>query len=85
MESHGGVILTGKTEEHGERPVPVPPCPPQIPHGLTRARHRASAERGPVTVLLSHGVAYGRLTLYKIPGSTEEVMRYGGLVLNIEV
>jgi hypothetical protein len=25
-----------KTEELGEKPVPVPLCPPQIPHGLTR-------------------------------------------------
>jgi hypothetical protein len=24
----------GKTEELGEKPVPVPLCPPQIPHGL---------------------------------------------------
>jgi hypothetical protein len=36
----------GKTEELGEKPVPVPLCPPQIPHGLPRARTRASAVRG---------------------------------------
>jgi hypothetical protein len=36
----------GKTEELGEKPVPVPLCPPQIPHGLTWARTRASAVRG---------------------------------------
>jgi hypothetical protein len=36
----------GKTEELGEKPVPVPLCPPQIPHGLTRARTRDSAVRG---------------------------------------
>jgi hypothetical protein len=35
----------GKTEELGEKPVPVPLCP-QISHGLTRARTRASAVRG---------------------------------------
>jgi hypothetical protein len=35
----------GKTEELGEKPVPVPLCPPQIPHGLTQARTRASAVR----------------------------------------
>jgi hypothetical protein len=39
-------ILTGETEELGEKPVPVPPCPPQIRHGMTRARTRASAVRG---------------------------------------
>jgi hypothetical protein len=38
----------GKTEELGEKPVPVPLCPPQIRHRLTRAsgRTRASAVRG---------------------------------------
>jgi hypothetical protein len=35
-----------KTEELGEKPVPVPLCPPQIPHGLTRARTRDCAVRG---------------------------------------
>jgi hypothetical protein len=35
----------GKTEVLGEKPVPVPLCPPQIPHGLTRDRTRASAVR----------------------------------------
>jgi hypothetical protein len=35
----------GKTEL-GEKPVPVPLYPPQIPHGLTRARTRAPAVRG---------------------------------------
>jgi hypothetical protein len=33
----------GKTEVLGEKPGPVPLCPPQIPHGLTRDRTRASA------------------------------------------
>jgi hypothetical protein len=36
----------GKTEELGEKPVAVPLCPPQIPHGLTRDRTRASAVGG---------------------------------------
>jgi hypothetical protein len=35
MESHGGMIMTRETEEPGYKPVPVPLCPPQIPHGLT--------------------------------------------------
>jgi hypothetical protein len=43
MEFHCGMILTGKTEELGEKPFPVPLCPPQIPHGLKQARTRASA------------------------------------------
>jgi hypothetical protein len=33
----------GKTEVVGEKPVPVPLCPPQIPHGMSRYRNRASA------------------------------------------
>jgi hypothetical protein len=36
----------GKTEVLGERPVPVPLCPPQMPHGLTWDRTRASAVGG---------------------------------------
>jgi hypothetical protein len=34
--------LQAKTEVLGEKPVPVPLCPTQIPHGLTRDRTRAS-------------------------------------------
>jgi hypothetical protein len=35
MESHGGMILTGGTKEiAGEKPVPVPLYPPQMPHEL---------------------------------------------------
>jgi hypothetical protein len=45
LEKDGGMILAGETEELGEKPVPVPLCPPQIPHGLTWARTRASAVR----------------------------------------
>jgi hypothetical protein len=36
----------GKTEVLGEKPVPVPLFPPQIPHGLTRDQTRASAVGG---------------------------------------
>jgi hypothetical protein len=31
----------GKTEVLGEKPVPVPLCPPQIPHGPTRTRRKS--------------------------------------------
>jgi hypothetical protein len=34
MENDGGMILTGEREELGEKPVLVPLCPPQFPHGL---------------------------------------------------
>jgi hypothetical protein len=36
----------GKTEVLGGKPVPVPLCPSQIPHWLTRVRTRASAVGG---------------------------------------
>ena len=38
--------LTGETEVLGEKPVPLPLFPPQIPPGLTRDHTRASAVRG---------------------------------------
>jgi hypothetical protein len=46
MENDGGMILTGETEELGDKSVPVPLCPLQIPHGEIRSRTRASAVRG---------------------------------------
>jgi hypothetical protein len=46
MEIHGAMALTGETEELVEKPVPLSLCPPQIPHGLIRARTRDSAVRG---------------------------------------
>jgi hypothetical protein len=45
--SSGGMILAGKIEElGGKKPVPVPLCPPQFPHGLIRAGTLTSAVRG---------------------------------------
>jgi hypothetical protein len=38
--------LTGENRQLGEKPVPVPLCPLQISHGLTRDRTLASAVRG---------------------------------------
>ena len=38
--------LTGENRSSREKPVPVPLCPPQIPHGLTQDRTRTSAVRG---------------------------------------
>jgi hypothetical protein len=52
LESGGGMILTGETEGLGEKPVPVPLCPQQIPHGLTGLRGERLA-----TNVLSHGTA----------------------------
>jgi BMFP domain-containing protein YqiC len=38
--------LTGENRQLGEKPVPVPLCPPQISYGLTWDRTRASVVRG---------------------------------------
>jgi hypothetical protein len=46
MEHRWNEIDRGKPKYSGEKPVPVPFCPPQNPHGLTRDRTRASAVRG---------------------------------------
>jgi hypothetical protein len=39
-------IDSEKPNKFGEKPVPVPLCPPQISHGLTREQTRASAVKG---------------------------------------
>jgi hypothetical protein len=36
MEHRWNEIVRGKPKYSGKKPVPVPLCPPQIPHGLTR-------------------------------------------------
>jgi hypothetical protein len=46
------MILTGETEELGEKPVLGPLCPPQIPHGLTRARTWSSAVREDMIIII---------------------------------
>jgi hypothetical protein len=38
--------LTGENRQLRGKPVPVPLCPPQTPHGLTRDRTQASEVRG---------------------------------------
>jgi hypothetical protein len=37
------MILTGKNKVLGEKPIPVPLCPPQISHGVAWDRNRFSA------------------------------------------
>jgi hypothetical protein len=58
MENHGGMILMGKTEELGGKPVPVPLCPPQIPRGFTWAKKTRVRFQRPATSHLSHDTAY---------------------------
>jgi hypothetical protein len=58
LESDGGMIYSqGKTEKLGEKPVPVPLYPPQIPRGLTRTNPGLRGERL-ATSRLSHGTAH---------------------------
>jgi hypothetical protein len=55
--SYRGIILTGENRRTlRKKPVPVPLCPPQIPHGLIRTRTRASAVQCPYKLVswLSH-------------------------------
>ena len=46
MQHRWNEIDRGKPKYSGKKPVPLPLCPPQIPHWLTRDRTRASAVRG---------------------------------------
>jgi hypothetical protein len=39
----GGMRIDGGNRSSRIKPVPVPLCPPQIPHDLTWARTRAAA------------------------------------------
>jgi hypothetical protein len=47
----------GRTEVLGGKPVPVPLCPPQIPHGLTPGSNPGLRGDRPATNRLSHGTA----------------------------
>lgn len=51
--SIGAIILTEKTEVLGEKFVSVPPCLPQLPHGLAWNRRWVSSQK-PVTNCLSY-------------------------------
>jgi hypothetical protein len=56
--------LTGENRQLGEKPVPVPICPPQISHGLDlRSKPGLRGER-PATNRLSHGTAMFNLVPY---------------------
>jgi hypothetical protein len=50
-EAVAGILGRG-SRSTGRKPAPVPLCPPQIPHDLTRSRTRAAAvrSRGLITV-----------------------------------
>jgi hypothetical protein len=58
----------GRTEKLGERHVPVPLCPPQIPHELIRVRTQTSVVRGQ------------QLTAWGMAGPTKHV---GAVAMNL--
>jgi hypothetical protein len=49
--------LTGENRQLGEKPVPVPLCPPQISHGLDPGSNPGLRVERPATNRLSHGTA----------------------------
>ena len=57
MEHQWNEIDRGKRKYSGEKPVPMPLCQPQIPHGLTRDRTPGLRGERPATNGLSHGTA----------------------------
>jgi hypothetical protein len=50
--------LTGENRQLGEKPVPVPFCPPQTSHGLDLGSNPGLRGERPATNRLSHGTAY---------------------------
>jgi hypothetical protein len=55
------MILTRVNRRTRRKPVPVPLCPSQIPHGMARVRTLCLSGERPVTNCLSHGMALHRL------------------------
>jgi hypothetical protein len=49
---------TGENRQLGEKPVPVPLCPPQISHGLDLGSNPGLRGERPATNRLSHGTAF---------------------------
>jgi hypothetical protein len=48
IEGHGGMLLSGETEELGENSVPVSLFQTKIPHRLARERTWASEVKGQI-------------------------------------
>jgi hypothetical protein len=59
---------TGENRQLGEKPVPVPLCPPQISHGLDLRSNPGLLGERPATNRLSHGTACDIFS-YHIPKS----------------
>jgi hypothetical protein len=57
MDSHGGMTLTGETEELGEKPVPVSFHPPKNPTWTDPGTKPVLRVERPVSNRLSHSTA----------------------------
>jgi hypothetical protein len=55
--STSGMKLTGENRQLGEKPAPVPLCPPQISHGFHLWSNPCLRSERPATKRLSHGTA----------------------------
>ena len=66
--------LTAETVVLGEKPVPVPLRRPQIPHGLTQDRTRASAIRGPRLIAFLLPLLLLLPLLILSPGTAQETL-----------
>jgi hypothetical protein len=64
--------LTGENRQLGEKPVPVPLCPPQISHGLDLGSNPGLRGERPATNRLSHGTAPSPSRLSFFPTLTLE-------------
>jgi hypothetical protein len=54
--------LTGENRQLGEKPVPVPLCPPKISRGLDLGSNPGLRGERPATNRLSHGTSCTALT-----------------------
>jgi hypothetical protein len=69
----------GKTKVLRGKPVPVPLCPPQIPHGLTRDRTRASAvggRRRTAWAMARPRLRFGSMSLFCCPATSDYIVTH---------
>jgi hypothetical protein len=64
MEHRWNETDRGKPKYSGDKPIPVPLCPPQIPHGLIPGSNPGLRGEKPATNRLSHGTALLGLLKY---------------------
>jgi hypothetical protein len=80
MEHRWNEIDRGKPKNSGKKPVPVPFCPRQIPHGLTPGSNPGLRGGRPAANRLSHGTAWDCLEL--VDGASKLIRNVGYCLLN---